>query len=329
MLNKIIGKQELLHKQSVAFLGPAGTYSYIAAQQIFAGIHDEHLTAGGAPESVMENSQPTSSSQTASGPQRSSSQVEYIATPTIFEVFEKVKKGEVNFGVVPVENSIEGAVKDSMNLFLAGSVIVLKQHVLDIDHCLLSVDGSTLDDIKIVRAHPQALGQCKIWLSANLPNATLMPALSNVSDVEHPHEAIIASKQVAPLYNLSVIAENISDVKDNKTLFYLITQNSNQFFKKETIAHDVSQYVEDQGTATVLFLLEAMDKVGILRDILTVFADHSLSMTRIHSLPTGELGRYYFIMDVKADKVQSAEALPDVYSELEKLCSSVFVLGTI
>lgn len=273
-------------------------------------------------------------------------QVEYIAVPTIFEVFEKVKKGEASFGVVPVENSIEGAVKDSMNLFLAGSVIVLKQHVLDIDHCLLTlgagsanaaspanpsgaVAAPTLGDIKIVKAHPQALGQCKIWLSANLPNVTLMPALSNVSTIENSHEAIVASKQVAPLYNLSVIAENISDVKDNKTLFYLIAQNSNQFFKKETIAYDVGQYVEEQGAATVLFLLEAVDKVGILRDILTVFADQSLSMTRIHSLPTGELGRYYFIMDMKVGTRESAEALSKVYADLEKLCTSVFVLGAI
>lgn len=299
MLNREIGKHTLIHKQSVAFLGPVGTYSYIAAQQIF----DSRL------EEVKENRE-----------------VEYVAMPSIFEVFEKVRKGEVDLGVVPVENSIEGAVKDSMNLFLTQSVIVLKQYVLDIDHCLLSA-ATAIDDIKIVKAHPQTLGQCKIWLSKNLPNAILMPALSNVSNIEHSNEAIIASKQVAPLKGLTILAENISDIKDNKTLFYLITKNSNQLFKKETIVHDVNQYIEEQGSATVLFLLEALDKVGILRDILTVFADQSLSMTRIHSLPTGELGRYYFIMDVKVDK--NVEVLAKVYSDLEKMCSSVFVLGAI
>lgn len=302
MLNREIGKHTLIHKQSVAFLGPVGTYSYIAAKQIFDV----------RPEEVKENRE-----------------VEYIAMPSIFEVFEKVKKGEVDLGVVPVENSIEGAVKDSMNLFLNQSVVVLKQHVLDVDHCLLasSKTAVSLDGIRIVKAHPQALGQCKIWLSKNLPGATLIAMSSNVSNIEHPNEAIIASKQVASLNGLSVLAENISDVKDNKTLFYLITKNCNQLFKKETIVHDVSQYIEERGKVTVIFLLEAVDKVGILKDILTVFADQSLSMTRIHSLPTGELGRYHFIVDVKVDK--NVEVLAKVYSDLEKICSSVFVLGTI
>lgn len=291
MLNREIGSHELIHKKKVAFLGPVGTYSYIATKELF-------------------------------GPEN----IEYVAVPSIFEVFERVKKGEVNLGVVPVENSIEGAVKDSMNLFLTESVIVLKQYVLDIDHCLLATTQS-IEDIKVVKAHPQALGQCKMWLSQNLPNATLVPALSNVSAVENKNEAIIASKQVASLCNLNILVEHISDVKDNKTLFYLITQNSNQFFKKETIAKDIEGYLQEKGTATVLFLLEAHDKVGILRDILTVFADHAFNMTRIHSLPTGELGRYYFVIDLKVDK--DPERLAAVYAELEKLCSSVFVLGAI
>lgn len=299
MFNREIGKHTLIPKQSVAFLGPVGTYSYITAREIFES----------RPTGVKVNKE-----------------VEYVSMPSIFDVFEKVRKGEVDFGVVPVENSIEGAVKDSMNLFLTQSVVVLKQYVLNIDHCLLSTTTS-ISDIKIVKAHPQALGQCKIWLSQNLPNAVLVPALSNVSNIEHPNEAIIASKQVAPLRNLNILAENISDIKENKTLFYLITKNSSQLFKKETIVHDMNQYIEEQGGATVLFLLEALDKVGILRDILSVFADQSLSMTRIHSLPTGELGRYYFIIDVKIDK--NVEVLEKVYSDLEKLCSSVFVLGAI
>jgi chorismate mutase/prephenate dehydratase len=316
MLNREIGKHQLIHAQSVAFLGPAGTYSYIAAQKILTSTASaKHGNSDVVSDAVGDT---VAVSRT--------SPIEYVAMPSIFDVFEKVKRGEANFGVVPVENSIEGAVKDSMNLFLTGSVVVLKQHVLDIDHCLLSA-ATDIGDIKIVKAHPQALGQCKIWLSKNLPNASLMPALSNVSAVENPHEAIIASKQVAPLYNLNVLAEDIADVKDNKTLFYLITQNSNQFFKKETIVRDVDQYLVEQGSATVLFLLEALDKVGILRDILTVFADQSLNMTRIHSLPTGELGKYYFIMDVKIDK--DADRLSAIYSNLEKLCSSVFVLGAI
>lgn len=302
MLNREIGKHQLIHKQSIAYLGPVGTYSYFAAKEMFKDV-DVQAELGGNYEKA-----------------------EYIAMPSIFDVFEKVKKAEVNLGIVPVENSIEGIVKDSMNLFADAPVIVLKQLALEIDHCLLST-AAHIDDIKIVKAHPQALGQCKIWLSKNVPGATLVPATSNVTTSTTAHEAIIASKKAASLYNLNVLAEHISDIKDNKTLFYLITQNSNQFFRKETLSKDVDMSVQEKGVATVIFLLETEDKVGILRDILTVFAEHSLNLTRIHSLPTGELGRYYFVLDVSVS--QDANIMKPIYSRLETLCKSVRVLGTV
>ena len=154
-----------------------------------------------------------------------------------------------------------------------------------------------------------------------------MPALSNVTTQIASHEAIIASKDTAELYGLKVLAENISDTTDNKTLFYLITQNSNNFFTKESLVKDVNTHVQESGIATVLFLLQAPDKVGILRDVLSKFADSSLNVSRVHSLPAGELGKYFFIIDVSIK--QSADILQGVYTELEGICSSVGVLGVV
>lgn len=297
MLNREIGKHTLIHKQLVAFLGPAGTYSYVATKEI------------------MQNMMKGSTRQDAT---------EYISVPSILDVFEKVNTGEVNLGVVPVENSIEGAVKDSMNLFLSSHVVVLKQYVLDIKHCLLST-ASSIDEVKIIKAHPQALGQCKIWLSKNVPGAVLMPSPSNVTIQTAPHEAIIASKDTAELYGLQVLAEDISDITDNKTLFYLITQNTNNFFTKESLVTDVDLHIRENSNATILFLLQAPDKTGILRDVLGIFADEGLNVSRVHSLPTGELGKYFFIIDVGIQK--EADRLQGVYSKLESVCSSVSVLG--
>ena len=299
MLNREIGKHTLIHKQSVAFLGPAGTYSHVATKEIM-----QNLMKG----SVRQDD------------------TEYIAVPSILDVFEKVNRGEVNLGVVPVENSIEGAVKDSMNLFLSNHVVVLKQYVLDIKHCLLS-NVSSIDEVKIVKAHPQALGQCKLWLSKNVPGATLMPTSSNVTTQVAQHEAIIASKDTAGLYGLQVLAENISDIVDNKTLFYLITQNSNNFFTKESLSKDVNTYIQESGIATVLFLLQAPDKVGILRDVLTTFAGAGFNVSRVHSLPAGELGKYFFIIDVSVK--QNADMLQGIYAQLEGVCTTVSVLGVV
>lgn len=299
MLNREIGKHTLIHKQSVAFLGPAGTYSYVAAKQIMQDLIKNPIHKDSA---------------------------EYIAVPSILDVFQKVSSGVVNLGVVPVENSIEGAVKDSMNLFLSNNVVVLKQYVLDIKHCLLST-ASSIDEIKIIKAHPQALGQCKIWLSKNIPAAALVPMSSNVTIQTQPHEAIIASKETAELYGLRVLAENISDTINNKTLFYLITQNSNNFFTKESLVKDVDTYIQQNGAATVLFLLQAPDAVGILRDVLSVVADSGFSVSRVHSLPTGELGKYFFVLDVSVNR--DIDTLKSVYTKLEKICTFVGVLGVV
>lgn len=298
MLNREIGKHTLIHKQSVAFLGPVGTYSYVAANEMITNLKN----------SLYKDN------------------VEYISVPSILDVFQKVNAGEVNLGVVPVENSIEGAVKDSMNLFLNNNVVVLKQHILEINHCLVS-SASSLDEVKIVKAHPQALGQCKLWLSKNIPAAALVPTSSNVTTQLASHEAMIASKETAGLYGLKVLAENISDTANNKTLFYLITQNSNNFFTRDSLVRDVDTYIQEHSTATVLFLLQAPDKVGILRDVLSVFADSNFSVSRVHSLPTGELGRYFFVIDVVVS--QNTDMLKSAYSRLENICSSVGVLGVV
>ena len=308
------------YKKTVAFLGPLGTYSYLAAKDIFEESDSKQI-------STQVSTQAT---------------VDYIALPSILDVFKKVQSGEVNVGVVPIENSIEGMVKDTINLFLDQSllsmgasvqnkeVIIIKEYTLDIDHSLLS-KGLYMQDIKVVHAHPQALGQCKHWLDTHLPRVNTVSENSNTSAVkildESGRDAIIASRKVAKEYQLNVLAEHISDKQNNKTLFYVITQNTNNFFQKETLAQDIERHVRENMAKKIIFLLEADNKMGILRDLLSIFAIHSASVMRVQSLPTGELGTYYFLVDVDISK--SLEYIRAIYTELASQCINVRVLGVV
>ena len=315
-------REQNLHKKTVAFLGPLGTYSHLAARDIFE----------------------------ANGNGSNSLQADFIALPSILDVFKKVQSGEVNVGVVPIENSIEGMVKDTINLFLNSNVfldngmalnnmqnglqnkevIIVKEYALDIDHCLLS-KGLYTQDVKVVHAHTQALGQCKHWLDLHLPRVNTISENSNTSAIKildaTGRDAIIASRKIAKEYGLNVLAENISDKPNNKTLFYVITQNTNNFFQKETLSQDVERHIRENAAKKIIFLLEADDKMGVLRDLLSIFANHGAAITRVQSLPTGELGTYYFLVDVDISK--SIEYIRAIYTELVSRCVNVRVLGVV
>lgn len=324
------------YKKTVAFLGPLGTYSHFAAKDLF----EEH---------VLEHN-PTQILTQASTQTPKQASVDYIALPSILDVFKKVQSGEVNVGVVPIENSIEGMVKDTINLFLDQSlllsgvssqnssqnvllnkeVIIIKEYTLDIDHSLLS-KGLYMQDIKVVHAHPQALGQCKHWLDTHLPRVNTVSENSNTSAIKTldttGRDAIIASRKVAKEYELNVLAEHISDKQNNKTLFYVITQNTNNFFQKETLTQDIERHVRENMAKKIIFLLEADNKMGILRDLLSVFANHGAAVVRVQSLPTGEIGTYYFLVDVDISK--SLEHIRAIYAGLSSQCVNVRVLGVV
>lgn len=262
-----------------AYLGPEGTYSHQAARLVF-------------PNSLN-----------------------LINSKTILDVFEAVTNGEVDFGVVPAENLIEGVVKDTLSGIVDYPIKILSEIPLGIRHCLLSRSDST-DKINTVRSHPQALGQCRIFLKNHLPNAAIEPVSSTVSSASDNDEsvAIIASREAATLHGLNILAENIGDVSENVTNFYVISNQESVLF--------------NQKPKKAILLLNVYDRVAVLRDILDVFAKKSLNLTRLVSIPTGlHSGEYYFLIDVDIqDKIDGYEIC---LKELKQFCKQIRVLGEI
>jgi chorismate mutase/prephenate dehydratase len=273
--------------ERAAFLGPLGTYSHQATDLICKG------------------------------------KGTLIPKQSILDVFESVQKKESEYGIVPVENSTEGVVKDALHIFPLHDVSIVLEYALPIRHCLLS-KSSSIKDIKIVQAHSQALGQCRGWLKKNLGSVALEATSSNVSAVNtlNVNDAIIASEQVAKMYNLNILAKDIADNTKNTTLFYLIKRNE---IKKE---NKVSNTLAFDSKKKYIMLLEVIDRVGALKDILSIFSEFNLNLSRIVSMPSGKLGRYNFLVDVNHSGEGDIQR-NEVYQKLEKYCSSIKLLGVI
>lgn len=292
------GLPSLNSPDKIAFLGPFGTYSHLAAEKIF----DRDVLF------AKEN---------------------LISKNNIIDIFDSVQKGEAAYGVAPAENSTEGIVKDTIHLFAVYDVSIVKEYRLSIDHSLLTSSPlKNLSRIKKVKAHPQALGQCRKWLKENLPNALLEPTNSNVSGLSDlkTNEAVIASKSIAPMYDLSVAAENISDSPDNTTMFYVIKGNNKKYSNNNKKTADNTPFIEGK---KYIFLLEVVDRPGVLRDILDVLAQSGFNLSRIISIPGGIIGRYSFIVDIAKTPAAAPIAYGELCEELYKHCSSVKLLGVV
>lgn len=268
-----------LKNASVAYLGPEGTYSYQAAKAMFP--KTEKL----------------------------------IPVKTITDVFDAVNSGETDYGVVPSENLIEGVVKDTLNNMIDYPIHILAEFALPIHHALISYGSDPLE-IKIIKSHPQALGQCKNWLKSNFPNTPIESASSTLAAIaeENPEVGIIAGKLAAEKYGLNILRENIGDNPNNQTTFYAIsTSDKDIFIQKKTKA---------------IMLLSVHDRIGILRDILDTFASKSLNLSRIVSIPSGQkAGEYMFLIDTTiSDKEDNLE---EVIKGLKQYCTQIRVLGKV
>jgi len=204
------------------------------------------------------------------------------------DVFDEVINGQLDFGVVPVENSLEGAVTQVNDLLVETDVTKIKiagEVKIPIHHCLLTLPGVDYSEIKVVYSHPQALAQCRKFLSRykleprpyyDTAGAAMM--LSN----ERPRTvAVIASKLCAELYNLQVAFENIEDNGSNSTRFLLLSREESK---------------EDGNKCSIIFSTE--HKAGSLFAVLKIFSDAGLNLTRIESRPIkNDPGKYAFLLD--------------------------------
>ena len=266
----------------VAYLGPAGTFSEEAALGFFG------------------------------------SSIVRIPCASFDEVFHVTTSGAADFGVVPVENSTEGVVTRSLDLFLTTPLFIIGETSLFVQHNLLRRDNS-LDDIEVVCAHPQALAQCHGWLGTHLPNVERRPVASNAEGARlaaaAPKLAAIASARAGSQFGLHVVAPAIQDEAHNRTRFAVVT-HPQRHPQPRASGHDCTSLV-----------VSVSNRPGAVHDMLVPLKQHGVSMTRFESRParSGQW-EYYFYIDLQGhpDQPHVATAL----RELREACAFFKLLGT-
>ncbi len=272
---------------TIAFLGPAGTYSDEAAR-LFA--------------------------------QRLGVEASFVALPSFNTVFEYVDSGRCMYGVVPTENSLEGAVTSTLDNFAFNSdACILGEQVLGIHHCLLMQPGADVADITTIASHPQGLAQCRRFINEHLPGRKTISTSSTAESAQlaagNKHVAGIANAFAAELYGAHVVKDDIEDHIGNETSFALIApQGTAPVFSG-------TKYK----TSLALFLQS--DRAGALLMILSEFAYANINLTKIQSRPTKRaLGDYMFFIDIEGSVYD-----PDVQTALNCLrlkLRNVKVLGS-
>ncbi|WP_140634950.1 prephenate dehydratase [Methylibium rhizosphaerae] len=267
----------------VAYLGPAGTFSELAALGYFG------------------------------------SSIVQVPCASIDEVFRMTTAGAADFGVVPVENSTEGVVARSLDLFLTTPLFIIGETSLFVRHNLLRRENS-LEGIKAVCAHPQALAQCHGWLSYHLPDVERRPVASNAEGARlaslDPSLAAVASDRAGSEFGLHALAPAIQDDPHNRTRFVIVT-HPDRHPQPKASGHDCTSLV-----------VSVTNRPGAVHDMLVPLKEHGVSMTRFESRParTADQWEYYFYIDVQGhpDQPQVATAL----KELRDVCSFFKLLGT-
>jgi prephenate dehydratase/prephenate dehydrogenase len=245
---------------------------------------------------------------------------EIIFDSTIREVFENVLDGSDNMlGLVPIENSTQGIVQETLDCFTKLPVTTLGSWKMPIHLCLM---GNTKNpsDIKIIRSHPQPLAQSRNWIKDNFPDALVETTSSTAKamlETKDPQVAFIGSIEASKKYNLIILAENIEDKKNNATEFYVISKSKNNALSKKLKA---------SRTALVLVV---HDRPGVLKDILEAFSKRKLTLTKLHSKASDlEDYDYYFFLEVEGLVGDNAE-MDEALKEIDSYCYIRQVLGVV
>ncbi len=238
------------------------------------------------------------------------------AYPTIDRIFAAVENKEIEQGIVPVENSLEGSVNLTFDLLSASSPVqVAGELLLRIRHHLLARPGEDLGSIKEVYSHPQAFAQCRKFLERTLPGAVRTSMLSTVEGApllsQKGGKALIASGRAAALYGLEILQENIQDESSNITRFLVLA------------LYDAPP----SGSDKTSLLLGLHDRPGSLYEALGIFARSNLNLTKIESRPLGgELGKYKFFLDVEGHRQD--QRLAHALEEIQEKALFLKVLGS-
>jgi chorismate mutase/prephenate dehydratase len=275
---EIISASRSLEKTlMVSYLGPEATFAHLAARQKFG------------------------------------SSTDYLPVRTISDVFTVVQKGQADYGVVPIENSTDGIVGHTLDMFMDSDLKISSELLLGISQNLMS--KSPLDKIARVYSHPQALGQCRRWLEANLPEVEQLATSSTTQAAElaakDPTAAAIANELAADLYGLNIIMRGIEDSQNNYTRFLII-------------GHSIAK---KSGSDKTSIMFSIRHRVGALAEILNAFARSKLNLTRIESRPSRQKAwEYVFFVDLEgyAEDAHVIRALEDA----TEYCIFMKILGS-
>ena len=237
------------------------------------------------------------------------------AFESLDEVFDAVEAGDVPFAMVPVENSLEGSITRAYDLLLDSSLMICGETEMRISHCLIANEGAGLDSIKTVYSHPQALGQCRSFLSHL--NSELVPSSDTAGSVKMLKErrltdsAAVASARAAEIYGLKIIAREIEDNPHNFTRFFVLSKE------------DALPTGNDK--TSIVFSLK--HKPGALYDCLKEFAASNINLTKLESRPTRhQPWEYNFYMDFSGHREE--KGISEALLALEEHSVFVKILGS-
>lgn len=262
----------------VAYLGPEATFTHIAGRQQFG--HS----------------------------------AEFLPERSITDVFEEVERGHADYGVVPIENSTEGVVTHTLDMFINSELTICSEIVLEIVHNLLSVDGD-ISKVKRVYSHPQAVAQCRNWLRKSLPNVSIHEVASTAEAARMAavdrDAAAIASEFAGDYYGLKLIQSKIEDLTHNYTRFLVIGREMGPRSGRDCTA--------------VVFSVK--DRPGVLYDCLGHLAERGINMSKIESRPLkGRAWEYVFFVEM--DGHVTDKIIGGALELLENDCVFVKVLGS-
>ena len=265
----------------IAYLGPVGTYSEEAALK-----YDN--------EAVL------------------------VPFQSIPSVISAVDDGDADEALVPIENSLEGAVTFTLDVLIHGSMLSIRNEVvLPIHHCLLAKKGTERQSIATIYSHPQSLAQCRLYIGENFPNASLVASLSNSTAVEEmkgdgASAAAIAGRRNADIYHVEILEMNVEDNPNNMTRFVALAKD------------DHERTGEDKTSLCFEF---SDDSPGMLVSVLEEFSSRGINLNKIESRPTRRsLGRYIFLVDVDGHRDDSD--VSDALEALQRQASMVRVFGS-
>ena len=263
---------------SVAFLGPRATFTHLACLKHFG-----------------ESAQ-------------------YVAQINLSDVFDAVERGVADFGVVPIENSSEGIVSNTLDMFVDHSLLICGEILVEVAHDLLSVTGD-IDHVRKVYSHPHAIAQCRGWLERNMRSVPVFDVESTARAAElaadDPAAAAIAGEAAAKIYGLKTIRKRVQDNTNNFTRFIILGK----------------QAAGRTGNDKTSVLFSARDEVGALYLMLEPFSRHSVNLTKIESRPVKKKAwEYLFFIDMTGHI--GDEPVAKALEELKARAHFIKILGS-